>query len=47
MNYALQTILNCKRWLKSLCETKWVDHNDSVLIFKSSLYFIIEPLTKI
>jgi len=30
-----------------LCETRWVDHHDSVLIFKSSLNYIIEALTKI
>ncbi|XP_025415028.1 zinc finger MYM-type protein 1-like isoform X2 [Sipha flava] len=46
-NYVLKTILNGKQRLKSLCETRWVDRHDSVLIFKSSLTFIIEALTKI
>jgi hypothetical protein len=46
-NDVLKTILNDKQRLKSLCETRWVDRHDSVLILKSSLTFIIESLTKI
>lgn len=46
-NYVIKTILNGKQQLKSLCETRWVDRHDSVLIFKSSLNYIIEALTKI
>uniref|UniRef100_A0A2S2P349 Repressor of the inhibitor of the protein kinase n=1 Tax=Schizaphis graminum TaxID=13262 RepID=A0A2S2P349_SCHGA len=46
-NYVLKTILNGKQRLKSLCETRWVDRHDSILIFKSSLNYIVEALTKI
>lgn len=46
-NYVLKTVLNGKQRLKSLCETRWGDRHDSILIFKSSLHFIIKALTAI
>ncbi|KAF0714908.1 52 kDa repressor of the inhibitor of the protein kinase-like, partial [Aphis craccivora] len=46
-NYVLIAVLKGKARLKSLCETRWVDRHDSVIIFKSSLPYILEALTAI
>lgn len=46
-NFVLKTILNGYPHLISLCETRWVDRHDSIMLFKSSLPYIIKALTLI
>ncbi|CAI6354812.1 unnamed protein product [Macrosiphum euphorbiae] len=46
-NFVLKTVLNGKPHLKSLCETRWVERHDSIMIFKASIPQIIEALTNI
>lgn len=46
-NFVLKTVLNGKPQLKSLCETRWVERHDSIMIFKASIPQIIEALTNI
>ncbi|CAI6373982.1 unnamed protein product [Macrosiphum euphorbiae] len=46
-NYVLLAVLKGKARLRSLCETRWVERHDSVIIFKSSLPYILEALTAI
>jgi len=43
----LKKVLNHKPHLKSLCETRWVEHHDCIMIFKSSLSDIVESLSLI
>lgn len=46
-NFVLKKILDGKPHLKKLCETRWVERHDSIMIFKSSLVDIIEALSLI
>lgn len=46
-NFVLKKILNGNPHLISLCETRWVERHDSVMLFKSSLPYIIKALTLI
>lgn len=46
-NFVLKKILNGNPRLISLCETRWVERHDSVMLFKSSLPYIIKALTLI
>jgi hypothetical protein len=46
-NFVLKSVLNGKPHLKSLCETRWVERHDSIMIFKASIPQIIETLTNI
>lgn len=42
MNFVLKTVLNGKPHLISLCETRWVERHDSIMIFKASIPQIME-----
>ncbi|CAI6366604.1 unnamed protein product [Macrosiphum euphorbiae] len=44
-NFVLKTILNGNPRFISLCETRWVERHDSVMLFKSSLPYIVKALT--
>jgi len=46
-NFVLKKVLNHKPHLKSLCETRWVERHDCIMIFKSSLSDIVESLSLI
>ena len=46
-NFVLKTILNGQQRLLSLCETRWTERHDSVMVFKTSIPYIIKSLTKI
>lgn len=46
-NFVLLTVLKGKRRLKTLCETRWIERHDSVLLFQLSLPFILKALTSI
>jgi len=46
-NYVLLTVLKENPRLKSLCETRWIERNDSIIIFQSTLTYILEALTSI
>lgn len=46
-NFVLKKVLNGKPQLKSLCETRWVERHDCIMIFKSSLSDIVESLSLI
>lgn len=46
-NFVLKTILNGQPRLISLCETRWTERHDSVMVFKTSIPYIIKSLTKI
>lgn len=46
-NFVLKTVLNGQPRLQSLCETRWIERHDSVMLFKKSLPFTIDALTKI
>lgn len=46
-NFVLKSVLNGKPHLKILCETRWTERHDSIMVFKSSMSQIIEALTNI
>jgi len=46
-NFVLKTILNGHPRLISLCETRWTERHDSVMVFKTSIPYIIKSFTKI
>lgn len=46
-NFILKTILDAQPRLQSLCETRWIERHDSVMIFKKSILYTIVALTKI
>lgn len=46
-NYVLLTVLKGKPRLRGLCETRWVERHDSIIIFQSSLSYILDALTAI
>jgi len=46
-NFVLKSVLNRKPHLKSLCETRWMERHDSIIVFKSSMPEIIEAPTNI
>jgi len=46
-NYVLLTVLKGNPRLKSLCETRWIERHDSIIIFQSSLTYILEALTSV
>lgn len=41
------SVLKGKRRLKTLCETRWVDRHDNVLVFQLALPYILKTLTSI
>jgi len=46
-NFILKTVLDGQPRLQSLCETRWIERHDSVMIFKKSIPYTIDALTKI
>jgi len=46
-HYVLLSVLKGKRRLKILCETRWVERHDSVLVFQLALPYIVKALTSI
>ncbi|KAF0702097.1 52 kDa repressor of the inhibitor of the protein kinase-like, partial [Aphis craccivora] len=46
-NFILKTVLGGQPRLQSLCETRWIERHDSVMIFKKSIPYTIDALTKI
>ncbi|XP_065660162.1 52 kDa repressor of the inhibitor of the protein kinase-like isoform X2 [Hydra vulgaris] len=46
-NHVLKIVFGKEKNLMSLCETRWIERHDSVLIFKNSLHYIIKSLNLI
>lgn len=46
-NFVLKTVLDGQPRLQSLCETRWIERHDSVMLFKKSIPYTIDALTKI
>jgi len=47
INHVLRIVFGKKKYLMSLCETRWIERHDSVLIFKNSIQCIIKSLNRI
>ena len=45
--HVLRKVFGKEKHLMSLCETRWIERHDSVLIFKNSLQCIIKSLNLI
>lgn len=47
INVVLKTVLDGQPRLQSLCDTRWIERHDSVMLFKKSIRYTIDALTKI